>query len=110
LIVARAVAGAVGGIAGAGDVALVGGGADDGVAADARAALAGVGLRAGVAVVAGGAVGLETVVRAGGAGPRAVLRRVALIHRRPTRGGRALEGVRGTLVAGPVAGRGRVLA
>src|SRR2546428_10246346 len=66
-----------------------------------RAALAGVGLRAGIAVVAGGAVGLETVVRAGGASPRAVLRRVALIHRRPTLGRRGLEGVGGAGVAAP---------
>src|SRR2546428_11445043 len=73
-----------------------------------RAALAGVGLRAGIAVVAGGAVGLETVVRAGGASPRAVLRRVALIHRRPTLGRRGLEGVGGAGVAAPVAGRGGV--
>src|SRR2546428_7454083 len=73
-----------------------------------RAALAGVGLRAGIAVVAGGAVGLETVVGAGGASPRAVLRRVALIHRRPTLGRRGLEGVGGAGVAAPVAGRGDV--
>src|SRR5438128_7304257 len=89
-------------------MALVGGEADDGVAARAHAALAGVGLRAGIAVVAGGAVGLETVVRAGGASPRAVLRRVALIHRRPTLGRRGLEGVGGAGVAAPVAGRGDV--
>src|SRR6266566_3680827 len=89
-------------------MALVGGEADDGVAARAHAALAGVGLRAEIAVVAGGAVGLETVVRAGGAGPRAVLRRVALIRRRPTLGGRRLEGVGGAVVAAPVAGRGHV--
>ena len=48
---ARVRAGAVGGIAGAGVVALVARRADDGVRAGARAALAGVGLSAGVAVV-----------------------------------------------------------
>src|SRR5207253_1051486 len=46
---------------GPGNVALVGGGADDGVAARADPALAGVGLRAGIAVVAGTAVGLRRV-------------------------------------------------
>src|SRR3989442_5887899 len=43
-------------ITGAGNVALVGGGAGDGVAARAHAALAGVGLGARVAVVAAGAI------------------------------------------------------
>src|SRR5207249_1696622 len=83
-------------------------GADDGVAARAHAALAGVGLGAEIAVVAGGAVGLETDVRAGGAGPRAVLRRVALIRRWSTLDRRGLEGVGGTLVAAPVAGLSHV--
>src|SRR5438046_4983131 len=60
-------ASASGGIAGAGDVALVGGRADDGVAAGADPALAGVGLRAGVAVDAGGAVaGVRVGALAGG--------------------------------------------
>src|SRR5439155_896249 len=45
------------GVAGAGDVALIGRGADDRVGAGARPGLAGIGLRAGVAVVARGAVG-----------------------------------------------------
>src|SRR5207244_233078 len=56
---------------GAGDVALVGGRADDRVAAGAEPALAGVGLRAGVAVVAGGTIGLGRVrarARGGSAG------------------------------------------
>src|SRR5207245_11590631 len=61
-----------GGIAGAGAVTLIGGGADDWIAAGADAAVAGVGLRAGIAVVAGRAVRLGRIrTRAGAriAGP-----------------------------------------
>src|SRR5205814_772362 len=75
-----------GGVAGAGDVALVGGGADDRVGARAGAALAGVGLGAGVAVVAGRAVARGRAgARAGGGVAGAG--DVALI------GGRADDGV-----------------
>src|SRR5207247_2371112 len=75
-----------GGIAGAGGVALIGGGADDGVGARAHAALAGVGLGAGVGVVAGGAIGLRRV-RARARGGMAGFGSVALV------GGRADDGV-----------------
>src|SRR5439155_197415 len=69
-----------GGVAGAGDVALVERGADDGVRARAGAVLAGVGLGAGVAVGAGRAVRLEAVGWAGGAAPRTSLRGVTLVR------------------------------
>src|SRR5262249_11730292 len=83
-----------------------GGGADDGVAARARAALAGVGLRAGVAVVAGRAVGLKKVGRAGGVRAGAELRRVTLVSRWATLGRRRLEGVGGAVVTRAIAGLG----
>src|SRR5439155_1553508 len=78
------------GIAGARDVTLIEGGADDGVRPDAGAGLAGVGLRASAAVVAGGSVGL---VRGGaGAGDVALVERAADDRVRP-RTGAGLAGV-----------------
>src|SRR5207247_5479936 len=62
----RALAG--GGVARAGDVALVRGRAGDRVAPNAAPALAGVALRAGVAVVAGAAVGSRRVRALAGGG------------------------------------------
>src|SRR2546427_615882 len=65
--------------------------------------------RAGVAVVGARRAGrLLPVGRAMRARAGAELRRVALVHRRPTRGGRGFEGVGGAVVAAPVAGRGDV--
>src|SRR5439155_636024 len=65
--------------------------------------------RAGVAVVGARRAGrLLPVGRAMRARAGAELRRVALVHRRPTRGGRGFEGVGGADVAAPVAGRGHV--
>src|SRR5207249_3893427 len=81
------------GVAGARDVALVGGGADDGVAACAGARLAGIGLRARVAVAAGGAVGgvrIRADAGRGVAGPRDV----ALLDGGPADGIRAGAGPR----------------
>src|SRR5438094_251865 len=104
------------GVAGAGDVALIGRGADDGIRAGARPGLTGVGPGAGAAVVAGGAIGVRGVgARAGrgvaGAGG------VALVGRGADDGVRAgarpgLTGVGpgagGAVVAGGAIGLRRV--
>jgi len=96
-------ASAGGGIAGAGDVALVGGRADDGVAAGADPALAGVGLRAGVAVVAGGTITLRGVgAQAGGRVAGAGV--VTLI------GGRADDGIVGDAYPALAGARGARIA
>src|SRR5207249_1095598 len=83
----RGGAAAVRGVTGAGDVALIEGGADDGVRPDAGAGLAGVGLGAGIAVRAGAPVRL---VRVGADAARRIAgaRDVALIE------GGADDGVR----------------
>src|SRR5439155_674468 len=107
-----------GGSTGPGNVALVGGGADDGVAARAHAALAGGGLRAGIAVVAGAVVGLGRVrarprggltgagsvaLVGGGAGDGVAARPYAALARAGLRAGIAV-------VAGAVVGLRRVRA
>src|SRR5207253_2813323 len=86
-------AGARGGIAGAGRVALVGGRTHDGIRAQAGAGRTGVGLRAGVAVIAGRAVGLGGIA----AGAR---RGVAGAGRLALVGGRAHDRVRAHVGAG----------
>src|SRR5262249_3313853 len=59
--VGRVGADAGGGVARAGAVTVIGGGADDRVGADARPRLTGIALRAGVAVAAGRAIGLGRI-------------------------------------------------